>query len=98
VIEISVYNERDMLVSYLSRCYPSYLAPAPDAEEGFNWIVFVEGPAGQMSWHVADDELSMFNHLPRQKPGEWWDGHSTPEKYDRLLALRPVMRIEAQDD
>ena len=88
----SVYQERNKLVAFVSRCYPSYLAPAPDAEPGFEWIVFIETPSGQLSWHLHDDELSMFNHLLRLNPHSWWDGHTTEEKYDRLLALRPQMQ------
>lgn len=87
-----VYQERNKLVAFLTRCYPSYLAPAPDAEPGFEWIVFIETPEGQLSWHLHDNELAMFNHCPRQKPGAWWDGHTTDQKYERLLALRPEMQ------
>lgn len=87
----AVYQERNRLVSFVSRCYPSYLAPAPDAEPGFNWIVFVETPEGQMSWHLHDDELELFNHCPRWQSAAW-DGHTTDLKYERLLALRPEMQ------
>lgn len=87
-----VYGERNKLVAFLSRCYPSFLAPAPDAEPGFEWIVFIETPEGQLSWHLHDSELPWFEHCPRQKPGEWWDGHTTDEKYGRLLSLRPEMQ------
>ena len=88
-----VYTERNKLVAFLSRCYPSYLAPAPDAEPGFNWIVVVETPEKQLSWHLHDAELPMFDHCPRQKPGPWWDGHTTEDKYDRLLSLRPTRQF-----
>jgi hypothetical protein len=86
----AVYAERDKLVAFLSRCYPSFLAPAPDAVAGFTWIVYVETHEGQLSWHVHDDELSWFAHLPRRETGEWWDGHATDEKYARLARLRPA--------
>ena len=87
-----VYRERDQLVAFLTRIYPSYLAPAPDAEPGFNWIVYVDTPEGQLSWHVADDEVDeFFKHL--NKTHVKWDGHTTEEKYRRLLALRPRMQF-----
>jgi len=87
-----VYAERDRLVSFLTRIYPSYLAPAPDAEPGFNWIVYVDTPEGQLSWHVADHEIDgFFSHLKKIHV-QSWDGHSTEEKYRRLLALRPRMQ------
>jgi hypothetical protein len=90
-----VYAERNRLVSFLSRCYLSYLAPASDAEPGFEWIVYIETPEGQLSWHLHDDELPMFNHCPRQKAGSWWDGHTSEDKYARLLRLRPPSQAAA---
>lgn len=87
----AVYRERDQLVAFLSRCYPSFLAPSPDAEPGFRWIVFVESPEGQLSWHVADHEVDeFFAHLNKRAAARW-DGHTSEEKYRRLLALRPPM-------
>lgn len=41
----------------------------------------------QMSWHVHDTDLPMFDHLFYQE-GPWsWDGHTTEEKYRRLRTL-----------
>jgi hypothetical protein len=86
-----VYRERDQLVAFLTRIYPSFLAPAPDAEPGFNWIVYVDTPEGQLSWHVADHEIDeFFKHLNKRMTNPW-DGHTTEEKYRRLVALRPPM-------
>jgi hypothetical protein len=48
--------------------------------------VFIELSTGQATWHIHDSELVMFDHLPRFR-GQKWDGHSTPEKYERLLAV-----------
>jgi len=100
----AAYRERNWLVAFVSRCYLSYLAPAPDAEPGFNWIVYIETPEGQLSWHLHDDELPRFGHCPRWKAAVW-DGHTTEEKYERLLALRPdrqklrlIIQTESVDD
>jgi hypothetical protein len=83
------YRERNQIVSALSKHYPSYLAKHKDT--GQNWdpewcnIVYIEGPTGQMGWHIHESDLDLFVHL------EWkennWDGHDTPEKYRRLAAI-----------
>lgn len=39
----------------------------------------------QLSWHVHDHEIPMFDHLEYKE--FWWDGHSTEEKYRRLRLL-----------
>jgi len=41
----------------------------------------------QVTWHIHDSELSMFDHLPRFT-GRAWDGHTTPQKYLRLTSIR----------
>lgn len=50
--------------------------------------VFIDLPTGQVSWHVHDSELALFDFLPTSDQ-RCWDGHSTDEKYERLLAWRP---------
>lgn len=42
----------------------------------------------QISWHIHDSEVPYFSHLELKK-GNSWDGHTTEEKYERLLRLRP---------
>lgn len=85
------YRERARLVAHLASLYPSQIAhtdlEAPD------WaVVTVEGPTGQMSWHVAPRDMDLFEHVERQNglvlP---WDGHTTEQKYERLrqLTVRP---------
>ena len=84
------YLERDRLVAALSKVWPSRLARHPDEDESWDddwrWIVFIDLPTGQASWHIHDDELPMFAHLDRVD-GNPWDGHTTDEKYARLAAL-----------
>lgn len=50
--------------------------------------MFIDLPTGQVSWHVHDSELALFDFLPTSDQ-RCWDGHSTDEKYERLLAWRP---------
>lgn len=51
-------------------------------EDDWRNIVFIDLPAGQVSWHIHDSELYLFAFLPPYK-GKW-DGHTTEEKYGRL--------------
>lgn len=83
------YKERNHLVAYLSRQYPSHLAlhPAEDTawEKDWRFIVFVNAPSGQMSWHIHNSDLPMFQHLTIAD--NVWDGHTREEKYERLAKL-----------
>lgn len=81
------YNERNQLVAALSRIYPSGLKQTdiPGWEPEWHGCVYIDTPAGQMSWHYHDRDAALFAGLPAYQ-GEW-DGHSTDEKYARLAAL-----------
>jgi hypothetical protein len=87
----SAYQERDKCVSLIAHMALAMgFAVGLARHTGDPWeddwrnIVFVELPTGQVSWHVHDSEMHMFCDLPRYtKP---WDGHSTSEKYHRVLA------------
>lgn len=83
-----VYRERARLVAHLASLYPSVLHYSdPDEPE---WpVVYIDSPAGQMSWHIAPSDIELFGHVPwlvRERPSPW-DGHSTETKYERLTAL-----------
>lgn len=56
-----------MLVSLLSRFWPSHLAPPRKPQVTFNWIVCMHTPAGPLVWRVMDEELPLFGHLPRSE-------------------------------
>lgn len=82
----SVYRERAHLVAYLTSEHPSTIGYTDPAEP--DWaVVTIETPQGQMSWHVAPDDMDLFGHVPREAPKRPWDGHSTEEKYARLRRL-----------
>lgn len=95
-----VYEERDRLVCALSKCFPSWLARHPDTDKAWDddwrWIVFVELPNGQATWHIQDRELPWFSHLERRTENVW-DGHTTEEKYRRLALLRPASTPDEGD-
>lgn len=88
------YRERNQLVSFLARLYPSHFKqhPAEDKKWEDDWrtIVCIHSPAGQMTWHIHDSEHDLFGFLnvkPDPFPDCVWDGHTTPEKYYRLSNL-----------
>lgn len=85
----AAYSERNMVVAALSKLFPSSLERHPegeDWEEDWRWIVFIDLPTGQATWHIHDDELGRFDHLGRHA-GRKWDGHTTHQKYERLLGI-----------
>jgi hypothetical protein len=85
----AAYTERNALVAALSKMFPASLERHPAEEEwedDWRWIVFIDLPTGQATWHIHDSELPNFAHLPREA-GRKWDGHPTAEKYARLAAL-----------
>lgn len=82
-----VYEERDRLVALISTFYPSHLARHEGEDWDDNWrnVVYIETPEGQLSWHIADDEVHLFGHLVAGEND--WDGHTTEEKYKRVERL-----------
>ena len=53
-------------------------------------VVYIQIPKGalitesaQLSWHVHDSEISLFEFLPLRLTNAW-DGHTTEEKYERI--------------
>lgn len=90
----NVYRERAALVAHLAAVYPSVIAYNDPAEP--DWpVIYLDTPQGQLSWHLAPDDLDLFGHVRISTvPGEIrWDGHDTPEKYRRLAAL-VAQRVE----
>jgi hypothetical protein len=89
----AAYSERNKLVAVLSKLFPSYLAKHEESDKTWDddWrtIVVIEAPTGQCSWHIHDDETSLFKHL-EYKDDYVWDGHTTEEKYKRILNMQEV--------
>lgn len=82
------YAERNKLVALLSKLFPSSLERHPEEDEDWDhdwrWIVFINLSVGQATWHIHDSEVGLFDHLERNT-GAKWDGHTTEEKYERVL-------------
>lgn len=83
-----VYRERAALVAHLAAVYPSILVFGADPEAPDWPVIYVTTPHGQMSWHLADSDLDLFEHVlvVHRSEAPAWDGHTTAEKYERLAA------------
>lgn len=83
----NAYWERNRLVAILSRLYPSGRAITDIEGWDAEWhnCIYIDTPKGQLSWHIHDNEMVQFASLPEYKGT--WDGHTTEEKYRRLLLL-----------
>ena len=89
----SVYTERNMCVALLLRMalrlgLPAGLGqhkdvPGEEWDEEWRNVAFLDLPSGQVSWHIKVDEMKFFSGLPCYTGA--WDGHSTAEKYRRVL-------------
>jgi len=93
---------RTIVVVYLPHAATSLGSKIRDSRLSFITIGKSE-PLIQMTWHIHDSEVSMFDHLcdlvalERAMTGKSysqnmfnWDGHTTEEKYRRLRLLRPA--------
>lgn len=62
--------------------------------EDWHGCVYIDLPTGQVSWHYHDSDAWLFSFLPPY--GSAWDGHSTPEKYERVNAAFPIRALTAE--
>jgi hypothetical protein len=88
----AVYLERNQVVAGLAALalalgYPAGVAQTAIEgwDEAWHGCVYVDLPTGQVSWHFHSDDSGLFAFLPAYTGT--WDGHDTPEKYKRVLAL-----------
>ena len=82
----AVYRERAALAAVLAARWPAVRTPPDD--EGYS-VLYVDSPAGQLSWHIHQDDADLLRHVARTglPPDQIWDGHSTAEKYRRVASL-----------
>lgn len=86
----ALYTERAYLLALLSTHYPSFLQKNPDDDPGYEWILFIELPTGQATWHIKDTDAFLFTHLRRwASQAVVWDGHTTVEKLERIRRALP---------
>jgi len=98
----AAYHDRDLVLALLARLAAASGWPvgtredtSPAAEPRFRRVVYVETPAGQLSWHYAAEEAPLFATLPEHTKA--WDGHTTPEKHARIAGvILEIDRLNAQ--
>jgi hypothetical protein len=90
-----VYLERNQVVAGLAALavklgYKAGIArTAIDGwDEEWSGCVYIDLPTSQVSWHYHESQAELFSFLPPYDSS--WDGHDTPEKYRRVLALRYI--------
>lgn len=82
----AAYRERAHLIALLTRLFPSRWFA--DGEKDPEWpIIYIDTPAGQLSWHISRNDLHLFADTVPIAEANPWDGHDTTEKYRRLDAL-----------
>lgn len=81
----AAYRERAHLVAHLAALYPSCIVFDGDPGAPGWALIYVDSPAGQLSWHLSADDLDLFPHVERvASSAVEWDGHTTERKYRRL--------------
>lgn len=89
-----IYRERAHLVAHLAALYPSCIGFSDPNEP--EWaVVTISLPTGQVTWHVAPNDMDLFGHV-RKDLAAAWDGHSTEEKYERLDKATRAKAAEGQ--
>ncbi len=83
----SAYQERNQVVAALASVFPSGISRTdiPGWLPEWHRCVYIDLPTGQASWHYHDSQHDLFAHLPTYT--KEWDGHTTPQKYERLSLL-----------
>lgn len=66
------------------RGFDQRITDRAEGEPGWGHVVYVDTPRGQVSWHIAPDDICLLDPLP-QYDGEWdgtfkarnpgWSGH-----------------------
>ena len=87
----NAYLERNKLVAHLSKIYKSHLAKHDKEDESWlndwrNIVITYTLNGEQMGWHIHDSDLHLFEHLEYNYEYKY-DGHTTDEKYKRLLNI-----------
>lgn len=89
----AAYNERDKCLVLLAlmaqriglKVGMGLHVDKPGEEWDADWrnILFIDLPAGQVSWHIHESEARWFYFVGTYDGV--WDGHTTEEKYQRVL-------------
>ncbi|MFF3255924.1 hypothetical protein ACFYWP_33960 [Actinacidiphila glaucinigra] len=66
------------------------------ADVGDGWhVLFLRGGGWQFCWHIAPEDLSLFDHVlrvPASDPRAQWDGHTFEQNYRRSRTDKALLR------
>ncbi|MFI7083905.1 hypothetical protein ACIBUR_09895 [Streptomyces anulatus] len=80
-----IYTERAHLLAVVVALFGGVLSYSDPLTP--RWpVLYVESPAGQLSWHIHPGDLWLFEGVPVVENYPW-DQHSTTVKYRRVRAL-----------
>jgi len=95
------YTERAHLLALLAWNKPSRLYIDIKGEEGFQTVVAIKLDGRWLCWHIADDDLPLFERIPKYAQSVY-DGHTTEEKYAHIAKclgvsanIAPTSRTDA---
>lgn len=80
-----IYTERAHLLAMVVALFGGVLSYTDPLTPGWP-VLYVESPAGQLSWHIHPDDLWLFDMVP-VVDGYPWDHHSTTTKYRRFRSV-----------
>lgn len=87
------YLQRNHVVAALARCFPSGVRKTNIEGWSADWhgCVYIDLPAGQISYHYHDSQAGLFHGLPAyEKP---YDGHTKQQVHDRLSSANVIAII-----
>ena len=83
---MNIYRERAHLLALLAMDVPALGFTPTDAKDGFSRGLALQIGGRWLTWHIADEDLDLFDHVPFSETFEW-DGHTTDEKYEVIRNL-----------
>jgi hypothetical protein len=88
----AAYTERNKLVVLLAHLYRfkgRSAGRSMDSAETVGWqnVVLIDLPTGQVSWHIGDHDLKASGALDLPFFGAEWDGHTNEQKWKRIEEL-----------
>jgi hypothetical protein len=85
------YRDRALLLGLLAAMpgITARLGVDHAADPGFRTVLYLDTPAGQVSFHIADQDRPVLQHVPESAHGDplaRWDGHTKAEARERIMA------------
>lgn len=100
--QATAYSGRSILLSLLSRIFPAWIQmhvhDEGDAawDPGWRHVLFLTLDTGQVSFHISDEDVAQYFEHVERRPGNDWDRSTVDEKWERVLAARPVFAQAAR--